>query len=58
MSQQAPKPKRVAIYTRWSSQRPQLSLSRQIAVIRKYAKRRSLKIVMNHSDGAKGGAKT
>ena len=57
MSQQAPKPKRVVIYTRWSSKRPKLSLARQMTVIRKYAKRRGLQIVMVHSDGAKGGAK-
>src|ERR1039458_9578696 len=33
------KPKRVAAYARRSSKRPQLSLARQMAVIRKYAKR-------------------
>lgn len=52
-----PKPKRVAIYTRGSSKRPQLSLARQMAAIRKYAKRRGLKIVMAYADGAKGGGK-
>ena len=57
MSHQAPKPKRVAIYTRWASDRPQLSLAGQLAVVRKYAKRRGLKIVMIYLDGAKGGGK-
>ena len=52
------KPKRVATYTRMSENRPQLSLARQMAVIRKYAKRRGLIIVKNYSDGAKGGGKT
>jgi hypothetical protein len=51
------KPKRVATYTRMSEKRPQLSRAQQMAVIRKYAKRRGLKIVMNYSDGAKGGGK-
>lgn len=51
-----PKPKRAAIFTRWSSKRPQLSLARQMAVIRKHAKRRGLKIVTAYADGAKGGA--
>ena len=51
------KPKSVATYTRWSSKRPQLSLARQMAVIRKYAKRRGLEVVMAGSDGGKGGGK-
>jgi DNA invertase Pin-like site-specific DNA recombinase len=51
------KPKRVAAYARRSSKRPQLSLARQMAVIRKYAKRHGLKIIKNYSDGAKGGGK-
>jgi predicted site-specific integrase-resolvase len=58
MSQQAPKSKRVVIYTRWSSERPQLSMPRQMAAIRKYAKRLALQIVMAYSDGAKGVEKT
>jgi len=49
------KPTRVVTYTRWSAERPQLSLAGQVAVIRKYAKRHSLKIVMAYSDVAKGG---
>ncbi len=57
MSRQAPKPNRVAIYTRWSSKRPQLSLAGQMAVIRKYAKRRGLEIVRTFSDGGEGGGK-
>jgi hypothetical protein len=57
MSQQAPKPKGVATYTRMSENRPLLSPSSQMAMIRKYAKQRGLKIVRNYSDGAKGGGK-
>jgi DNA invertase Pin-like site-specific DNA recombinase len=57
MNHQSPKPKRVAIYTRWSSKRPQLSLARQMAEIRKYAKRRGFKVVMAYADEAKGGGK-
>jgi len=57
MSDQAPKPKRVAIYTRRSSKRPQSSLARQVAVIRNYAKRRGLDVVLACSDGGKGGGK-
>lgn len=51
------KPKRVATYTRMSENRPPLSRAQQMAVIRKYAKQRGLKIVKNYSDGAKGGGK-
>ena len=51
------KPKRVATYTRMSANRPHLSRGQQMAVIRKYAKRRGLIIVKNYSDGAKGGGK-
>ena len=51
------KPKRVATYTRRSAKRPQLSLARQMTVIRKYAKRRGLEVVMAGSDGGKGGGK-
>ena len=57
MSHEAPKPKRVATYTRRSSKHPQLSLARQMAVIRKYAKRRGLEVVAGYSDGGKGGGK-
>jgi hypothetical protein len=57
MNQEAPKPKRAAAYARLSSKLPQLSIARQMAVIRKYAKRRGLEVVMNYSDGAKGGKK-
>jgi len=52
------KPKRVATYTRMSENLWQSSRTQQMAVIRKYAKRRGLKILMNYSDGAKGGGKT
>gem|GEM_PF-1438051 len=51
------KPKRVATYTRMSENRPQLSRARQMAVFRKFVKRRCLKIIKNYSDGAKGGGK-
>ena len=51
------KPKCVAAYARRSLKYPQFSVVRQMAVIRKYAERRGLKIVMNYSDGAKGGGK-
>ena len=57
MSHQAPTPKRVAVYTRMSSKRPQLSRAGQLAEIRKYAKQRGLVIVRSDSDGAKGGTK-
>ena len=57
MSHESPKPKRAAAYARRSSKQPQFSVVRQMAVIRKYAKRRGLKIVKNYSDGAKGGGK-
>jgi DNA invertase Pin-like site-specific DNA recombinase len=57
MSHQPPKPKRAATYARRSSKRPQLSLARQMAVIRRYAKRRGLEIVMAYADGEKGGGK-
>jgi hypothetical protein len=51
------KPKRVATYTRRSAKRPQLSLARQMTVIRKYAKWRGLEVVAAYSDGGKGGGK-
>jgi len=51
------KPKRVATYTRMSEHRPQLSRARQMAVIRKYAKRHGLEITSSYSDGTKGGGK-
>ena len=59
MSKKASKPKqeRAAAYVRRSSKHPPFSVARQMAVIRKYAKRRGLIIVMNYSDGAKGGGK-
>ena len=57
MSKKASKPKRVVAYARRSSKYPQFSVVRQMAVIRKYAKRRGLKVVKNYSDGAKGGGK-
>ncbi len=57
MSHQAPKPKRVAIYSRWTSKRPQLSLAGQLAVMRKYAKRHGFMIVATYADGTKGGNK-
>ena len=57
MRHEAPTPKRAAAYVRRLAKHPQTSIARQIAVIRKYAKRRGLKIVMNYSDGAKGGGK-
>jgi len=49
-----PKPKRVATHTRMSENRPQLSRVQQLAMMRKYAKRHGLSIVMKYSDGAKG----
>lgn len=56
MSSKAKKllPKRVVTYARMSENRPHLSRFQQLAVIRKYAKRHCLKIVMNYSDGTKG----
>ena len=51
------KPKLVATYTRMSENLWQSSRTQQMAVIRKYAKRRGLIIVKNYSDGAKGGGK-
>ena len=57
MSHEPPKPKRAAAYARRSPKQPQFSVVRQMAVIRKYAKRHGLKIVKNYSDGAKGGGK-
>jgi DNA invertase Pin-like site-specific DNA recombinase len=59
MSNQAKqsKPKRVATYTRMSEIHPNFSQGQQMTEIRKYAKRRGLKIVMNYSDVAKGGGK-
>ena len=49
--------KLVATYTRMPENSPQLSRGQQMAEIRKYAMRHGLKIVMNYSDGAKGGGK-
>jgi len=59
MSKKASKPKqkRVVAYARRSSKHPQSSIARQMTVIRKYAKRRGLEIVMAYSDGGKGGGK-
>ena len=57
MSHEPPKPKRAVAYARRSSKHPQFSVVRQMAVIRKYAKRHGLKIVKNYADGAKGGGK-
>jgi DNA invertase Pin-like site-specific DNA recombinase len=55
MSDEPQKPKRAAAYTRRSAKHPQCSTDRQMAVIRKFAKRRGLEIVMAYSDGGKGG---
>ena len=55
MSHESPTPKRAAAYARRSSKHPQFSTARQMTVIRKYAKRRGLEIVMAYSDGLKGG---
>jgi len=57
MSHEAPTPKRAAAYASRLSKHPQTSIARQMAVIRKYAKRRGLIIVKNYSDGAEGGGK-
>jgi len=57
MSHEAPTPKRAAAYARRSSKHPKSSIARQMTVIRKYAKRRGLEIVMAYSDGRKGGGK-
>ncbi len=57
MSHEESTPKRAAAYASRLSKHPQTSITRQMALIRKYAKRRGLKIVMNYSDGAKGGGK-
>jgi hypothetical protein len=57
MSHEAPTPKRAADYARRLAKHPQTSIARQMAVIRKYAKRRGLIIVKNYSNGAKGGGK-
>jgi len=57
MSHEAPPPKPAAAYARRLSKHLQTSIARQMAVIRKYAKRRGLIIVKNYSDGAKGGGK-
>jgi DNA invertase Pin-like site-specific DNA recombinase len=57
MSSKASKPKRAAAYARRSSKHPQISIARQMAVIRKYAKRRGLVIVTEYADGLKGGGK-
>ena len=51
MSHEPPKPKRAVAYARRLSK---TSIARQMAVIRKYAKRHGLEIVRNYSDGAKG----
>jgi predicted site-specific integrase-resolvase len=57
MSKKASKPKqeRAAAYARQSSKHPQTSIARQMTVIGKYAKRHGLEIVMDYSDGLKGG---
>jgi DNA invertase Pin-like site-specific DNA recombinase len=57
MSKKASKPKRAAAYARRSSKHPQVSIGRQMAVIRKYAKRRGLVIVKAYADGLKGDGK-
>ncbi len=57
MNNEAPTPKRAAAYARRSSKHPQFSTARQMTVIRKYAKRRGLEIVMAYSDGGKGSGK-
>jgi len=57
MSNKASKPKRAVVYARRSSKHPQISIGRQMTVIRKYAKRRGLEVVMACSDGLKGGRK-
>jgi len=57
MSHEAPKSKRAAAEARRPSTRPQLSLARQMAVIRKYAKGHGLEIVRAYADGRKGGGK-
>jgi predicted site-specific integrase-resolvase len=57
MSHESPAPKRAAAYARRSSKHPQVSIGRQMAVLRKYAKQRCLEVVMACSDGRKGGGK-
>ncbi len=57
MSSKASKPKRVAAYARRSSKHPQISIGRQMSVIRKYAKRRGLVIVKEYADELKGDGK-
>jgi predicted site-specific integrase-resolvase len=59
MSKKSSKPKQehAAAYARRSSKHPKSSIARQMTVIRKYAKRRGLEIVMAYSDGRKGGGK-
>ena len=57
MSNKASKPKRAAAYARQSTKHPQLPFAGQMTVIRKYAKRRGLEVVMTCSDGEKGGGK-
>ena len=57
MSHETPKPKRAAAYACRSSKHPQFSIARQMGVIRKFAKRRGLKIVMAYADVGKGGGK-
>jgi hypothetical protein len=57
MSHEPPKPKRAAAYARRPAKHSQCSTGRQMAVIRKYAKRRGLEIETAYSDGGKGGGK-
>jgi len=45
--------KSIAVYVRKSSKHRQFSISNQLRVIRKYAKRRGLEIENKYSDGAK-----
>ena len=49
--------KSVAVYVRKSKKHRQFSISDQMRVIRKYAKRRGLVIVKAYADGLKGGGK-
>jgi len=57
MSNESPKPKGAASYARRLSKHSQFSIARQMTVIRKYAKRRGLEIVMAYLDGGKGSGK-
>jgi DNA invertase Pin-like site-specific DNA recombinase len=57
MSHETPKPKRAAAYARRSSKHPLFPIARQMSVIRKYAQRHGLEIVMAYSDGGKGSGK-